>query len=197
MSFLQLKSSCIPLAMDNASVQEIVPARVSQDTSNVKFDGKLFYDHRDVKDETVKTDFVLDNPAYAGHILLTGANFGVGTPAASELLSLLDFGIKAIVASSFDSAFKAVAENLGLVLIEVPTTLLQNLMIAVYTNPRLAVNIDLSTQTLTVADLNLTYHFPFNPFQMLCQLQAVPTMDILTSLEKTLSEFKTVCAFPI
>ncbi len=197
MSFLQLKSSCIPLAMDNASIEEIVPARLSEDTSDFKFGEQLFYDHRHHEDQTLNTAFVLNNPAYAGHILLAGANFGVGDSAASAILALLDYGIKSIVASSFDSRFKIAAENLGLVLIEVPATLLQDLMIAVYTNPRLMVSIDLNTQTLTVRALNLVYHFPFNPFQMLCQLQAVPSMDTLASLAKTLREFKTERAFPI
>jgi len=64
--FTILKSSGVPLPIENVDTDQIIPARFLKATERKGFGDNLFRDWRYNQDNTVIKDFVLNNPAYKG-----------------------------------------------------------------------------------------------------------------------------------
>ena len=67
-----LKSSCVPLPIENVDTDQIIPARFLKATERVGFGENLFRDWRFSSDNSPKEDFVLNNKKYKGKILVGG-----------------------------------------------------------------------------------------------------------------------------
>ena len=194
MFFTQLKSSCIPIPVAGIKIDQIIPTRLLKVKDGFAFGEKLFYDWRYDEEDRLDASFALNNPEYSGSILLVGNNFGKGINAEPAILSMLDYGFKVIISSFFASSFKNTALSLGLIPIELPEAILNDLMIAVHANPRIELSIDVKTQRLEVVDLNLSFKFKLNTYQMLCQMHACPQMNVING---ALAIFKLKGTFPV
>lgn len=75
--FQTLTSTCVPLPIENVDTDQIIPARFLKATTREGFGNNLFADWRYQKDGSPKSDFVLNNPTYAGQVLVAGKNFGM------------------------------------------------------------------------------------------------------------------------
>ena len=65
-SFKKLKSTVVPLPIENVDTDQIIPARFLKATERKGFGDNLFRDWRYNQDHTLKLDFVLNNPIYCG-----------------------------------------------------------------------------------------------------------------------------------
>ncbi|MBR5335809.1 MAG: 3-isopropylmalate dehydratase small subunit, partial [Bacteroidaceae bacterium] len=74
-----ITDSCIPLPLENVDTDQIVPARFLKATTREGFGENLFRDWRFDKEGNINKEFVLNNPAYKGRILVAGKNFGCGS----------------------------------------------------------------------------------------------------------------------
>jgi len=70
--FVLLESTCVPLPFENIDTDQIIPARFLSATSREGFGENLFRDWRYDKSGQIKADFVLNNPAFGGKILVPG-----------------------------------------------------------------------------------------------------------------------------
>ena len=103
--FQILKSTAVPLQIENVDTDQIIPARFLKATERKGFGDNLFRDWRYNSDDSVKKDFVLNNVNFNGKILVGGKNFGSGSSREHAVRALRDFGIKAVIASSFGDIF--------------------------------------------------------------------------------------------
>ena len=83
-SFKVLKSSAVPLPIENVDTDQIIPARFLKATERKGFGDNLFRDWRFNQDNSIKNDFVLNNPIYSGSILVGGNNFGSGSSRSMQ-----------------------------------------------------------------------------------------------------------------
>ena len=74
-----IKSTCVPLPLENIDTDQIIPARFLKATDKQGFGDNLFRDWRYDKNNQPIKDFVLNNPKYGGCILVAGRNFGSGS----------------------------------------------------------------------------------------------------------------------
>ena len=76
-----VKSTVVPIAIENVDTDQIIPARFLKATSREGFGKNLFRDWRFENDDEAqpKKDFVLNKPTYSGKILVAGKNFGSGS----------------------------------------------------------------------------------------------------------------------
>ena len=72
--FTILKSSAVPLPIENVDTDQIIPARFLKATERKGFGANLFRDWRYESDNTPKKDFVLNNEKFSGEILVGGNN---------------------------------------------------------------------------------------------------------------------------
>src|SRR4026209_1824888 len=110
-----VRSTAVPLHIENVDTDQIIPARFLKATSKDGFGKNLFRDWRynNNDERNPKPEFVLNQPQYRGEILVAGKNFGCGSSREQAAWSILDYGFRAVVSSFFADIFKNNALNNG------------------------------------------------------------------------------------
>lgn len=95
-----------PLDKVNVDTDQIIPKQFLKRIERTGFGEFLFYDWRLSADGKKRSDFVLNDPRYAGaSILVAGKNFGCGSSREHAVWALADYGFRVIIASSFADIF--------------------------------------------------------------------------------------------
>ena len=95
-----------PLDRVNVDTDQIIPKQFLKRIERIGFGQFLFYDWRFGADGKKNADFVLDEPRYEGaSILVAGKNFGCGSSREHAVWALADFGLRAVISSSFADIF--------------------------------------------------------------------------------------------
>ena len=104
---VRLTAVAAPLPVDNIDTDIIIPSREMKTTGKTGLADGLFANWRyRPGTREPNPDFVLNQPAYAqAKILLTGANLGCGSSREHAAWALAEWGIRAIVAPSFNPIF--------------------------------------------------------------------------------------------
>ena len=104
--FRIIKSKATPLDMVNVDTDQIVPKQFLKLVQKTGYGRYLFYDWRFDKNGKPISNFVLNDPKYAGRqILLTRDNFGSGSSREHAVWAILDYGFRAVIAPSFADIF--------------------------------------------------------------------------------------------
>ena len=112
--FTILRSTCVPLPLENVDTDQIIPARFLKATTKEGFGDNLFYDWRYDKQGQPIPSFVLNNPAYAGaRILVAGRNFGSGSSREHAAWAIAGYGFRVVVSSFFADIHKQNELNNG------------------------------------------------------------------------------------
>ncbi len=98
-------------------------------------------------------DFVLNRTPYRGaSILLAGENFGTGVGAAPAARSLVDAGIRAVIAPSFGPEFEGAGAVLGLLAATLPSGAIEEIVEWSASNPGTEITVDLEREWIERAD---------------------------------------------
>jgi len=179
-------SKTVVLPIDNVDTDQIIPARFLKVTSKVGIGKHLFADWRYDTAGSPKTDFVLNKPeAQGAHVLVAGDNFGCGSSREHAPWALCDYGLRAVVSTSFADIFRNNALKNGLLPIFVQPDLHKRLLAA----PGTAVTISLEEQTLSLPD-GTKVKFPIDPFPRYCLMNGMDELDFLLSHEDAIRAFE-------
>src|ERR1700722_5895124 len=133
---------------NDIDTDRIIPARYLK---CVTFDGLgefLFYDVRKNADGTDKPH-PLNEPRFKGAtILLSGANFGCGSPREHEPQPTQKFGFRAILAEGYAEIFFGNCTTLGIPCLTAKREDIASISAAVETDPLLPVTIDVAAQEI-------------------------------------------------
>ena len=177
--FTQLSSRLVPLPIDNVDTDQIIPARFLKTISKEGLDKNLFCDWRYNEDGSEKPDFILNKPEAKGaQILLAGDNFGCGSSREHAPWALTQFGFRAVLSTSFADIFRGNALKNSLLPVVISHDIQKELFTLRETNPDYSVEIDLASQTLTLAD-GRKVEFPVDPFAKHCLLNGVDELGYL------------------
>ncbi len=185
-----IKSTAVPLRIENVDTDQIIPARFLKSTDKTGFGENLFRDWRYNPDGTPKTDFVLNNPKYSGEILVTGENFGSGSSREHAAWAIKQYGFQAVISSFFADIFRQNALNNGLLVVEIPEDELRELFDAIETDPATLVEIDLETQEIHWTSKKLKTSFQIDPYKKMCLLLGYDDIDYLLSKKKETEGFE-------
>ncbi len=181
MAFTTLRSTCVPLPIDNIDTDQIIPARFLKATSRQGFGENLFRDWRYLPGDVPNPDFVLNQDTYQGQVLVTGRNFGCGSSREHAAWALVDYGFKVVVSSEFADIFYNNALNNNLLPITVEEEFLQALFETIEANPATEVLVDLPNQTFELPDAGLKTSFDINPYKKECLIHGLDDLDYLLS----------------
>lgn len=188
--FQKLKSSVVPLPIENVDTDQIIPARFLKAVERKGFGDNLFRDWRYKKDGSPNPDFVLNNPLYSGKILVAGKNFGSGSSREHAAWAIYDAGFRAVVSSFFADIFKSNVLNCGLLPVQVSEQFLEEIFKTVNEDPTAQFEIDLENQKMLNLKTGASIDFEINPYKKQCLLQGLDDIDFLLSLKKDIVSFE-------
>ncbi len=188
--FTAIRSAAVPLRAENVDTDQIIPARFLKATTREGFGDNLFRDWRYDREGNPKPDFVLNLGRYSGAVLVAGKNFGSGSSREHAAWALYDHGFRVVISSFFADIFKNNALNNGLLPLQVPEELLQQLLDAVEKDPQLEIQVDLVSQQLSVPDLGIAYTFEINAFKKTCMVNGYDNLDFLLSMKDKIEAYE-------
>ena len=188
----KIKSTVVPLDIENVDTDQIIPARFLKATSREGFGKNLFRDWRYNNDDEAqpKKDFVLNNPTYSGKILAAAKNFGCGSSREHAAWAIKDAGFDVVVSSFFADIFKSNALNNFLLPVQVTENFLQKIFDAVLRNPKTEVEVNLEKQTITILSTNENETFEINNYKKTCLINGYDDIDYLISLKEEIAQFE-------
>jgi 3-isopropylmalate/(R)-2-methylmalate dehydratase small subunit len=181
-----ITSRTVVLPVSDVDTDQIIPARFLRTTVKEGLGAQLFADWRYQADGTPRADFVLNRPEAAGcKVLVAGDNFGCGSSREHAPWALTDFGIRAVVSTSFADIFRSNSLKNGLVPVVVDAATLQWLL----ANPGAEVTVDLATTSLKLPD-GKSVAFPLEPFARYCLMQGVDQLGYLLSKDAEITAYE-------
>jgi len=158
--FKKIESNAIPLPMVNVDTDMIIPKQFLKTIKRTGLGKNLFYELRyDEKDAPIDS-FVLNQDKYKdSQILITGKNFGCGSSREHAPWSILDYGIKCIIASSFADIFYNNCFKNGILPIKLDESEVTKLQKAAENS--LSFTIDLENQKISYFDKNINHEVSF------------------------------------
>ena len=187
--FTILKSSAVPLPIENVDTDQIIPARFLKATERKGFGDNLFRDWRYNQDDTIIKDFVLNNSTYKGKILVAGKNFGSGSSREHAAWSIYDYGFRCVISSFFADIFKNNCLNIGVLPVKVEPAILKTLFEIIYENPNTEIMVDLPSQLVSVKLNNLVNNFEISSYKKNNLLNGFDDIDYLLNIKNEINDF--------
>ncbi|MFZ1883831.1 MAG: 3-isopropylmalate dehydratase small subunit [Rhodoplanes sp.] len=180
--FKTLEGVAAPLRMINVDTDMIIPKQYLKTIKRTGLAKGLFAEKRYHDDGSEHPDFVLNKPAYRqATILVAGDNFGCGSSREHAPWALLDFGIRAVISTSFGDIFYNNCFKNGILPIKVSPEDLEKLFDDAERGANATLTIDLEKQEIHGPDGGMI-RFEIDPHRKHCLLHGLD--DIGLTLEK-------------
>jgi len=186
--FTILKSTAVPLPIENIDTDQIIPARFLKATTREGFGENLFRDWR-YDGEGNPKDFVLNNATYSGEILVAGKNFGCGSSREHAAWAIVDGGFRVVISSFFADIFKNNALNNALLPCQVSDAFLAKVFKTIEANPKTVITVDLENQKVVLED-GSEESFDINPYKKTCLMNGYDDIDYLLNLRDEIKKFE-------
>jgi 3-isopropylmalate/(R)-2-methylmalate dehydratase small subunit len=188
-SFHILKSTAVPLPIENVDTDQIIPARFLKATDRKGFGDNLFRDWRYNQDDAPKTDFVLNNPIYRGKILVGGHNFGSGSSREHAAWAVYDYGFRCVVSSFFADIFKNNCLNIGVLPVQVSPEFLNTIFETITSTPETELIVDLPQQNIQINSTGASQNFEINSYKKENMLNGYDDIDYLNNIKSEIQVF--------
>ncbi len=184
-----LKSTAVPLPIENVDTDQIIPARFLKATERKGFGDNLFRDWRYNSDGTPKEDFVLNNPIYSGKILVGGKNFGSGSSREHAAWAVYDYGFRCVVSSFFADIFRNNCLNVGVLPVQVSDAFSEKIFNAIYDDANAELEVNLPEQTITIISTGEKESFDINGYKKENMLNGFDDIDYLQNIKGDIQKF--------
>ena len=184
-----LKSTGVPLNIDNVDTDQIIPARFLKATERKGFGDNLFRDWRYNSDGTAIESFPLNNLNYKGKILVAGKNFGCGSSREHAVWAIYDYGFRAVVSSFFADIFKNNCLNIGVLPIQVSDSFLLEIFSQIDKNSESLFEVNLENQEFIIKELNKKEIFKISLYKKGNMSNGYDDIDYLSNKKEDISRF--------
>lgn len=190
--FSIIKSTCLPINIDNNNTDNIIPARfLAFTTRDPKFYGDAFmHDIRYNADGTPVQDFVMNQAPFnetpsegCREIVIGGQNWGSGSSREHAAWAIAGYGIRVVISSSFADIHRNNLLNCFVLPVVVSRDFQLELFDTVAKNPNAEVQVDVPNQTVTNLTTGHSESFDINGYKKYCLMNALDDIDFL--LENT------------
>jgi len=184
-----IKSSAVPLNIDNVDTDQIIPARYLKATERKGFGDNLFRDWRyNSNNETIK-DFPLNNDDYSGRILVAGKNFGCGSSREHAVWAIYDYGFRAVVSSFFADIFKNNCLNIGVLPVQISEDFLDELFSEVERDNNSQFEINLPKQSISIISNGQSENFNISKYKKENMMNGFDDIDYLVDRKEDIITF--------
>ena len=185
LKFNILEGIAAPLPMINIDTDMIIPKQFLKTIKRSGLGKNLFHELRYDLNGNIRNNFVLNwDPFKKSSILVTGQNFGCGSSREHAPWSLLDFGIRSIISTSFADIFFNNCFKNGILPIVISQDICNELM--ELANKKKIFKIDLPNQLIKVEDNEIS-SFKIDEFRKKCLIDGIDdislTLNNITKIE--------------
>ena len=185
-----IKSTCVPLPLENIDTDQIIPARFLKATDKQGFGDNLFRDWRYDKNNQPIKDFVLNDPKYGGCILVAGRNFGSGSSREHAAWAIAGYGFRVVISSFFADIHKNNELNNFVLPVVVSEGFLKRLFDSISDNPKMTVTVDLPHQTVINEATGEQESFEINGYKKHCLMNGLDDVDFLVQNRKCVEAYE-------
>jgi 3-isopropylmalate/(R)-2-methylmalate dehydratase small subunit len=179
-----------PLYRENVDTDQIIPKQHLKRIERTGFGQFLFFDWRYHTDGRDREDFVLNQEHFrTATVLVTGKNFGCGSSREHAAWALGEFGFRVILAPSFADIFRNNAGNNGLLLIELPETVIRRIAEHADNHRPYYLSVDLENQTIN-DEFGLSETFAIDAFRRHRLLNGLDEIGMTLAHEADISRFE-------
>jgi 3-isopropylmalate/(R)-2-methylmalate dehydratase small subunit len=187
--FTELRSVAAPLPLINIDTDMIIPKQFLKTIKRSGLGKNLFDEMRYDQSGNEIEDFVLNQPKYRNtNILVAGDNFGCGSSREHAPWALLDFGIRAVISTSFADIFYNNCFKNGILPIILPKKERDLLMDDALKGSNSILTINLEDQEIKRPDGSIIT-FDVDQFKKKCLLNG------LDDIELTMKKFDKIKSF--
>ncbi len=185
--FTRIETTFAPLDRSNVDTDAIIPQQYLKSVKRTGFGIYLFDNWRyldpgslehDAVERRSNPEFVLNKEAYVGaEVLLVRDNFGCGSSREHAVWSLLDYGFRVVIASSFADIFCSNSYKNGLLPITLHASQVDYLFERVARDSTFTCMVDLERQVVQDQD-GRKFTFEVNEFHKHCLLNGYDEIDL-------------------
>ena len=184
-----IKSSAVPLNIDNVDTDQIIPARYLKATERKGFGDNLFRDWRYNNNNEVIKDFPLNNEDYSGRILVAGKNFGCGSSREHAVWAIYDYGFRVVVSSFFADIFKNNCLNIGVLPVQISEDFLDELFSEVERDNNSQFEINLPKQSISIISNGQSENFNISKYKKENMMNGFDDIDYLVDRKEDIITF--------
>ncbi len=198
--FSVVRSTCLPIQIDNCNTDLIIPARyLAYTTRDPKFYGDAFmHDLRyDAQNQPVAS-FVLNQPSYAEaphegvhEIIIGGKNWGSGSSREHAAWAIAGYGVRVVISSSFADIHRNNLLNCFVLPVIVSPEMQAELFDTTTKNPQAIVTVDLPNQTVTNETTGRSEKFDINGYKKYCLENGLDDVDFLVAARDKVAAYET------
>jgi 3-isopropylmalate/(R)-2-methylmalate dehydratase small subunit len=186
--FTVLKGRAAPLPLTNVDTDMIIPKQFLKTIKRTGLGIHLFDEMRYGENGKELADFILNKDAYRhSSILVAGENFGCGSSREHAPWSLLDFGIRCVIAPSFADIFHENCFKNGILPIKVPKDQVDTLM-AFADKQSNELLVDLMQQEVRAG--NHVFSFDVDQFRKDCLLNGLDDIGLTLKQSSHIDQFE-------
>ena len=177
-----------PLPMINVDTDMIIPKQFLKTIKRSGLGKNLFYELRYDLQGNIKNNFVLNwDPYKSAKILIAGDNFGCGSSREHAPWSLLDFGFRCIIATSFADIFYNNCFKNGILPIELDQQNVKLLNLDAENKKKLTINL---AEQLIQRENGETIHYEIDAFRKKCLLEGLDDIGLTFQKSKNIDKYE-------
>lgn len=189
--FKRLRAVAAPIEGTGVNTDQIFPARFLRKPRSVGYAQFAFHDIRRDEDGQLSADFPLNQDKFKGaKILVAGTNFGIGSSREGAVYSLVDSGIRVLIANSFGDIYAANCLKNGVLVIRLDPDITAALRAQLLDAEMPELDVDLERQIVTAPD-GKEIPFEIDDFQKQCLLQGLNEIDLSLGFKDEMDKFET------
>ncbi len=179
-----------PMPLVNIDTDMIIPKQFLKTIKRSGLGANLFDEMRFDRQGNEIADFVLNKEAYrSAEIIVAGDNFGCGSSREHAPWALKDFGIKAVVSTSFADIFYNNCFKNGILPIVLPKDAVDVLMKDAEKGANARMSVDLEAQTVTSSDGEV-FSFDVDAFKKHCLLEGLDDIGLTMAKSASIASFE-------
>ena len=186
--FTNIISNAAYLPIINIDTDMIIPKQFLTTITRSGLGKNLFYEMRYESNGSINNDFILNFKEYRDtKIIIAGANFGCGSSREHAPWSLLDFGIRVIIAPSFADIFYNNCFKNSILPIIIEQNIVNDIGI-ISKDPSNIFTIDLASQKVLCGSKVINFEIP--RYRKECLLEGYDDVSITLQKENLISNYE-------
>jgi 3-isopropylmalate/(R)-2-methylmalate dehydratase small subunit len=180
-----IEGTGLPLNRSDVDTDQIIPSDWLKRVERTGFGKGLFSEWRDDR------EFVLNKPEYAkATILVAGQNFGTGSSREHAVWAIQDYGFKAVISPRFADIFKNNCTKMGLVPVELDSTVVSLMLNEIPKNPELLIVVDVKNLTVSIPELSVEEKFAMDSFVQYRFLNGLDDIGLTLANGQAISDYE-------